>query len=149
MDAIQTLIADLRESRYSTAQQHIIVPVDDFVAALNEIEGSIGPVPGPYLPLAGGTMTGSINFGAGVFVAPPGVGFAQAGAHELDFYANGVDLFGFNGGGLFVNSHATGWVLPFSAATAAVPTLVPNQASGNTGIGAQATGNFFRYCWRC
>lgn len=54
-DAITQLIADLKESKYSQAQQNIIVPVDDFVAALNEIEIEIAI--GGALTITDGTNT--------------------------------------------------------------------------------------------
>lgn len=43
MDAIQKLILDLEASKISSNQQPVVVPIDDFIAALNEIEGAIGP----------------------------------------------------------------------------------------------------------
>lgn len=41
-DAIEQLITDLEASKISSFQQPIVVPVADFVAALNEIETAIG-----------------------------------------------------------------------------------------------------------
>lgn len=43
MDAIQTLIANLQQTRVSSQNEPLIAVVANFIAALNEIEGAIGP----------------------------------------------------------------------------------------------------------
>jgi len=51
MTAVDTLIADLRKQRTSGYAQPVIVPVDSFVAALNELAAGGGP--------AGGDLSGT------------------------------------------------------------------------------------------
>lgn len=57
-DAIQNWIADLQANTISQNDQPMVANIATVVAALNEIETAVGG--GPYLPLAGGTMSGNI-----------------------------------------------------------------------------------------
>jgi hypothetical protein len=59
MTAIDDWIADLQRNTYSLQDQNLISKVATVVAALELIEGGLAPG-GPFLPLAGGTMTGAI-----------------------------------------------------------------------------------------
>lgn len=46
-DAIETLITDLQQHKYSARDQIVICSIDNFIAALNEIETTVGPVSTP------------------------------------------------------------------------------------------------------
>ena len=84
MTALATLIADLQADKYPSYQSsplQIIPPTPDFIAALQEIQSFI-EVTGPYLPLAGGTMTGAI----GVIDGSPAAPAIQIHAANNGFY---------------------------------------------------------------
>lgn len=74
--AVNKLIADLMESRISINQQPIVVPVDDFIAALLELTGGSGGV-----IVTDGTTTvnpaTTIDFTAGATVTNGGGGIAD------------------------------------------------------------------------
>ena len=46
MSATDTLIADLKAQKYSGRPQTVLVKIDDFVAALNELAAGAGPAGG-------------------------------------------------------------------------------------------------------
>jgi hypothetical protein len=159
-DAIQTLIAQLEQNTYSLNVQNVICQISELIAALNEIESSIGPTPGPYLPLAGGTMTGTETFSDGgtwgstgpsttsdasfgnVNVSGttvPTVGIYQPGANQLGFSAGG-NQFTLNGTALNA-ANTAGPRIVNTAPSSTAPDIIPNRGSTNTGLGAQAAGN--------
>lgn len=68
MTAIDTWIANVQQNRSTIYNQPIIGTVDNCVAAWQLVAAQIAG--GPYLPLAGGTMTGPINLPNGSTGAP-------------------------------------------------------------------------------
>lgn len=89
------------------------------------------------------TISGSVSFGGGLNLTSSSVsvanGIGKSGTNILALYANSTNIFQFNGGGAFAG-HSGGWSLPNAAASATVPTLVPNQNDNTTGLGSSASG---------
>lgn len=77
MTAIDTWIADILQNRVSAADQPITGQVNNCVAAWQLVQAAIGG--GPYLPLAGGTMTGAITAWSSGTAAAPSIVFGTAG----------------------------------------------------------------------
>lgn len=77
MTAIDTWIADILQNRFSAADQPITGQVNNCVAAWQLVQAAIGS--GPYLPLAGGTMTGAITAWSSGTAAAPSIVFGTAG----------------------------------------------------------------------
>jgi hypothetical protein len=160
-DAIETLIAQLQANKGAPdgKSEPVKVPYDDFIAALNEIETAIGGG-GPFLPLDGGTMTGTEVFADGGSWGTGGLTTSSPGSvGSLNVSGTNVPTTGLNdnGGlnliagsairatvtpaGVVQSVTSTGWALKAGAASATAPTLVPDLASPLTGIGAATAGD--------
>lgn len=162
MTAVDTLIADLKSQRYSFSPQNVIVPIDDFVAALAEIQSGLTPIgvesantvfAGPAsgaaaLPTFRAIVAadlaatlileiGNISFNSAT-VARLGLNSPSAGV--IGFSTSSTMRFNMNSTSFF-GQNANSFICSNSAASATNPTLIPNQSANTTGIGAQAAGN--------
>lgn len=164
MTAVDTLVADLKSGKYSSAPQNVIVPIDDFITALNELQTNIGPVTTPqnantffagpatgvaalptFRPIVSADLAttlllsiGNINFNS---ATAPVNGFYLSAAGTIGVSSSSTIRFQFSGNS-FQGNNGSGPAIQNSASGATVPTLVPNRGSTTTGIGAQASGNF-------
>lgn len=115
----------------------------------------LGVAAGTSLALGGATIgsdalgvTGSATFSAGVVGASfavtsstvPNNGIYLSAANVLAFSSASTGRFTLNANS-FAGANSSGPTVFNSAASATVPTLIPNRASTTTGWGAQASGN--------
>lgn len=91
-----------------------------------------------------GTATGSGQLNAASFVPTsatvPTNGMYLSSANTVAFSSNSAIRFFINGTALAGNNGSSGQIVNL-AASATIPTLIPNRGDTTTGIGAQASGN--------
>lgn len=161
-DAIDVLIADLASGRYSDAPQEVRVPIVDFIAALQEIQGGLSPsgpeaantvFAGPgsgaaalptFRALVAADLGTGLNASFGSVnltgATVPATGIYLPNANTIGFSAAGAQTFLLSATGFFGASSSSARVSN-AAATSTVPTLIPNRTTLTTGFGAQASGN--------
>lgn len=114
MTAVDDWITELQAGKYSRFPQNLISRIETVIAALQALVAGESTPAGPNGAVQfnnGGSFGGDANF---TFSGSSGIGF-------------GLPLFAQNGNGPTILN---------SAASSIVPTLVPNQSSSNTGLGA-------------
>lgn len=70
-----------------------------------------------------------------------GINLKAGSGKAIAFVVNGTTQFTLGGTGLLSNNASGSTIMGSLAASATVPTLIPNRGSTTTGIGAQASGN--------
>lgn len=89
-------------------------------------------------PCTGDCTIGSLNFTSATV---PVNGVYLSAANTLNFSTNSASRATVDSTGNIVANNAAGYTVRNAAATSTLPTLVPNRAATNTGIGAQAANN--------
>lgn len=161
MTAVTTLIADLERNTISLFPQPVVVPIADFIAALEELEAGLIPAgPEAANTFLAGPATGApadptfrvfanADFASTLLLSignldvnsptVPANGLSLGATNTLEISTNSVDRWVVTAGGNFNSATSGGPRLAQGPASHTTPGIVPNLTGLTTGVGGTGT----------